>query len=255
MPLVARELRKRNCRDMACLINEEGLRLKEGVFFRSGKLYKLKEKERAFYESLGLKTIIDLRTEGEIGKKPDETIEGAENVHLPVLTEATLGITHEKGLKAYKEPPKMRELYAKIVTEESSSAILGEALRKILSLEDGPRLWHCTAGKDRAGILTALFLSALGYKREDIMADYLLSDKPNRKRGVLYQFLITVFIWKPRVARTTYWAMRAIPDYLNSAFNAMEKECGSVMDYIHERLGIMEEHLAAFKAKFMEPAV
>ena len=246
--------KKRNCRDLSYMVNAEGKRLLEGLFFRSGHLYKLNGKERKLYGSLGLKTILDLRTDGEIMKKPDDPIEGADPIHLAILNAETLGITHEKGLKGYRQPPNMPELYASIASNPDCYEKMGEALKAMLSLEDGPRLWHCTAGKDRAGILTSLFLLALGYREEDIISDYCLSDGPNRKKGRLYRNLILIFMWKKDLAKAVYKAMLADREYLISAFNAMKEVAGSIDDYIHKTLGVSEEHIEAFKAKFMVQA-
>ena len=245
--------KKRNFRDLSYLVTEDGYRLKEGLFFRSANLYHLKKKVRSFFEKLGLKTILDLRTEGEISKKPDDVLPGATSYSLPVLTAETLGITHERGVKAYKAPPDMFFLYRSIIQSQNSIMALGEALRKIFTAE-GPRLWHCTAGKDRAGIVTAIFLKALGYKEEDIISDYYLSDKPNRKRGRRYRFLITFFLFRPAIGRAVYKALRADPAYLKEALAAMEEESGSFENYLHDRLGITEEDILEFKANYMVKA-
>ena len=245
--------KKRNCRDLSYLVTPDGYRLKEGLFFRSANLYKLDKKARALYERLGLKTILDLRTEGEIMKKPDETLPEAASYSIPVLTAETLGITHERGIKAYKAPPDMFFLYRSIVTSDHSVVALGEALKKIFTAE-GPRLWHCTAGKDRAGIVSAIFLKALGYREEDIIADYYLSDKPNRKRGRKYRFLITCFLFRPKIGKAVYKALLADPAYLKEALKAMEEESGSFEAYLHERLGISEEDVTKFKERYMVKA-
>lgn len=245
--------KKRNFRDLSYLVNEEGLRLKEGLFFRSGHLYGLSKKEHRFFEGLHLENILDLRTAGERDKKPDDEPFYSRGFEVPILRAETLGITHERGLRAYKRPPEMNELYRRIILDEHSSEAMGEALRKLLTVE-GARLWHCTAGKDRAGLLTALFLSALGYKEEDIVADYVRSDKINRKRGARYRALILVFLWKKKLAQGVYKAMRADKEYLHSAFDAMVEAAGSIKAYVHQRLKISQDEIDAFKAKYMVKA-
>lgn len=47
----------------------------------------------------------------------------------------------------------------------------------LLANQDGSVLWHCTAGKDRAGFGTALVLSALGVDKNTVIDDYMLSNK------------------------------------------------------------------------------
>ena len=247
----AKVLKKRNFRDLSYLVTPDGYHLKEGLFFRSAALNKLKKKEKAQIEELGIQKVYDLRTDGELSKKPDVPLDGVTYIHNPILDAATLGITHEKGLKGYKAPPDMPSLYSFIVTNPFSMKALGEALRGLFTDPGDPVLWHCSAGKDRAGILTALFLLALGYSEEDIIKDYELSDKPNRKKGRLYRNLILFLLWKRKLANGVYKAMRADPLYLKCAFDSMKEVAGSTLDYIHEKLHVGEDLISAFKKKFM----
>lgn len=248
---MANPLKKRNFRDLSYLVSEDGLRLKPGLFLRSSALNKLSKKEQKALANYSISEVIDLRTDGEIFKKPDALIKGSMYSHFPIVDAELLGITHEKGLKGYKAPPDMPWLYKQIVTKPTSMNHLGEALRKLFSLEDGPRLWHCSAGKDRCGILTALFLVALGYKEEDILKDYELSDKPNRKKGRLYRNLIMFLLFKRKLAIGVYKAMLADRAYLLSAFSAMTEKAGSLQNYILTELNLNLDSINAFKAKFM----
>ncbi len=56
----------------------------------------------------------------------------------------------------------MTQLYRRIVTDDFSISQLSRALKKIISCDDGAVLWHCTEGKDRCGIVSALVLSPAG---------------------------------------------------------------------------------------------
>ena len=244
---------KQNYRDLSYLDYPDGIRLVPEHFIRSASLYKCKKKHAEYLKQIGVKTIIDLRTPGEIAKKPDVIIDGIDNIVIPILNEETLGITHERGLKAYKKPPHMPELYASIVTNEESIEALKKALMLIFDTNrEGGILWHCTAGKDRAGLLTAFFLSALGYSKEDIIADYCASNKRSEQKGKLYR--VGVFIYKrdKALAQAVYDAMLAIPEYILSAFHAVDERFGSMEHFIHDRLGISEEMIQAFKDKYMQ---
>lgn len=54
-------------------------------------------------------------------------------------------------------------------------ARMAEVLRALIAAPDGIVLVHCTAGKDRTGIVAALLLSAAGVARDDIAEDYALT--------------------------------------------------------------------------------
>lgn len=239
--------KKRNVRDLSYLSRPDGKRLKENVFYRSGALKKFSRKDLRFFQGINLETVIDLRTPGEIAKKPDPELPGVEFIECPLLTEETLGITHERGLKAYKEPPHMPDLYAQIVTEEASIAGIATAIKRIMDPKrEGPILWHCTAGKDRCGLVTAIFLRLLGFKMEDIFADYVLSDEESEKKGRLYRRLIKIFLRRKETAEAVYLAMRADVAYLQSAFDAIKRTVGSFANFVSQKLGIRDEDIQAF---------
>jgi protein-tyrosine phosphatase len=56
--------------------------------------------------------------------------------------------------------------------------LYGRMMRRLLDI-DAPLLYHCTAGKDRTGVSTALLMKVLGVKQESIIEDYLLVNKIN----------------------------------------------------------------------------
>ena len=240
--------KKRNPRDLSYLKRKDGLGLKEGLFFRSGALWKLSKKERSFLLS-HVSTVIDLRTAVEIGKKPDDPLPGVKHYEIPILKAETMGITHGKGIKGYVAPPDMLKLYPSLVTDPESV----EGIKKVMDVifdpdREGPILWHCTAGKDRCGLITALFLFALGYEEKDIVADYCLSDKPSAKRGRHYRRLIRcLFRWK--LAHAVYLTMRAVPEYLESAFEAIRKKYGSIDAFIKDTLGLTKKRIDLFLSK------
>jgi len=241
-----------NLRDLSYLPHPEGKKLKEGLFYRSSRLNKLSKEMKRFLKEHDIRTVIDLRTPGEIAKKPDIRLEGITYHEIPILSAETMGITHERGLKAYKEPPDMNDLYASLAKSEASIAALRKALDILLDPKrEGGVLWHCTAGKDRAGLLTAVFLSSLGYEYEQIESDYVLSNPRCEKQGKMYRRLIKVFLPSKRhLAEPVYRAMLAAPEYLRSAYKAMEEVSGSVERFLGEELGVTAQRKEAFYARF-----
>ena len=54
----------------------------------------------------------------------------------------------------------------------------------------GGVLWHCTEGKDRCGLLSAVLLSALGIEYGTIMEDYMLTNEINKVKVEKYYQMI-----------------------------------------------------------------
>ena len=240
-----------NVRDLSYLPFGNGERIKPSLFFRCGALRKLNSPQREAIKRLGIRMLIDLRTSVETNNKPDDVIDGVVRIHIPILREETMGITHGKGVFAYKTPPHMPDLYRSIVTDERSV----DALKEVLSIifdekREGAIAWHCTAGKDRAGIVSALFLSALGVEREEIYKDYELSNATSEPKGRTYRRLIRIFMWNENMAQAVYRTMLAERDYLKAAFDAIEERWGTVTEFLSTRLGITKEKIAAFIDKY-----
>ena len=167
----------------------------KGLYLRSGKLSILTEAEcERLCKKYHIACVIDLRTPIESAEYPDPIPTGVEFMQISILKDATLGITHEIGSDAMtiirnlrKNPEKLKEmvpdfnaLYKETVTEAYSRGQLDKAvaiLRK--NAEMGKcTLFHCTAGKDRTGIVSMALLKSYGVGDEDIISDYL---RVNRK--------------------------------------------------------------------------
>ena len=250
-PMNAKDARKRNIRDLSYLKRKDGYQLAEGFFFRSGRLRKFSRKGVKELKAANLRTVIDLRTEGENIKKPDKLWDGLEYHLIPLVKSETLGITHERGLKAYKKPPVMTELYANIIADETSISALREVFTILFDPKrEGAVLWHCTAGKDRCGIVSAIFLLALGYAEESVFEDYLLSDAESEKKGRLYRFLVRYLLWKKELAEGVYEAMRARREYLASALATLRELYGSVHDFLLIKVGITQEQINLFLDRY-----
>ncbi|MGO8728349.1 MAG: tyrosine-protein phosphatase [Streptosporangiaceae bacterium] len=110
-----------------------------------------------------LRTVLDLRTpiEAEIAPCVGDGL-GARVVHLSILD----GDLQEL-------PAELDAIYRHMIEERGDA--IGAAIRQLCAADGLPALVHCSAGKDRTGIVIALALAALGVPDEIIAADYALS--------------------------------------------------------------------------------
>jgi protein-tyrosine phosphatase len=97
-----------------------------------------------------------------------------------------------------------------------------------------PVLIHCTAGKDRTGVLIALLLTALGVSRDDVIEDYLRSTmfaESLQRGGAIVSAFEASFGFTPseEAARTL---AGVDGEYLDCAFDALTREWGSVENYL-----------------------
>ena len=148
-----------NFRDLGGMRSADHRMIPAGMLFRSANLHKADPEELG-----GISAVIDLRTSTERERMPDAVPDDVEYHMVP--REATL-----------TKVPDMVSLYRTVVV--SCQEQIQRALSIIFTHDysTGGVLWHCTAGKDRCGIITAYVLAALGVSRDDIMTDYLISNE------------------------------------------------------------------------------
>ncbi|BAL27229.1 tyrosine-protein phosphatase [Azoarcus sp. KH32C] len=223
-----------NCRDLGDIRTADGRVIRRGLLFRSDSLAELIGDDFERLEALGLRTICDLRHESERIRKPnrlpaDTQIRqhaigffprGAKEL-IPSLGPHSDEMTVHSALAGY---------YRNFPLDHSSDyARMFEAL---LAPDAMPALIHCTSGKDRTGFGIALILMALGVSREDIVADYLLSNLAPRD----LRYMVPKGV--PDAALSALMKVRA--DYLEASFAAIDEHWSSEQDFLHDAVGLSE---------------
>lgn len=226
-----------NIRDLGGLSTKDGKTIKKGYLVRSANLSQAEEQDVS-----GISAIIDLRTPGERDEKPDCPC-GRQYLALPIFEHITAGISHEQKAER-KGPPDMSSLYRWLVREcrDNFKKVVSEILAHDYST--GAILWHCSEGKDRCGITTALILEILGVDRKVIMEDYLKTNEVNIPKAETIREKVKESHGE-EVAQGVYRAFIADEAYLNAAWSEMGD------DYI-EQMGITDEEIEEFRQKILE---
>ena len=159
-----------NVRDLGGLRTTDGRIVRTGMVFRADGVNRLDGDDLEVARALGLRTVIDLRTEGEVERRggfPTERLP-VDWHHLPVIQ----AMWSESDLVATTGAADfLRDRYLDMLVEGSVS--IARAME--LVADGAPALFHCAAGKDRTGVVAAVLLGLLGVSHEDIAEDYHLS--------------------------------------------------------------------------------
>lgn len=236
----------KNVRDFGNIINKDGKRIKPHCFIRGNVLSDLTDKDiKKLVNEYNLGVVIDLRTKTEAEEKPDKIIPGVEYIHIPVIRESTMGISHEEEIdktEMLNHIPDLRQLYHDIIKEDYSVSQLKKVFEVIADTDrEKAVLWHCTEGKDRCGITSALFLSLMNVDIKTIYEDYMMTNNASSKNAKKYYFLILLMTKSREKANGLKGVFRAEKEYLDSAFSAINEDWGSVENFIKDGLGISDE--------------
>ncbi|HEX3460875.1 MAG TPA: tyrosine-protein phosphatase [Acidimicrobiales bacterium] len=160
-----------NFRDLGGYPADGGQVTKPGQLFRSDGLHRLTDADVGLLRSIGLRTIIDLRTPGEV-EHTGRGLLGNEAIayhHLAV-------VQRSQGEAVGAPAPAGDDLAERYLWYlDTGREALVTALGLVASKSNHPLVFHCTAGKDRTGVLAALVLDILGVERETIVADYVIT--------------------------------------------------------------------------------
>jgi protein-tyrosine phosphatase len=248
-----------NARDLGGLSVADGRTVKSGLVFRAPALGRLTDPDVAALGALGLTDLLDLRHGSEIEiEPPDRLPAGPQVAHIPIFDPAHPVFIHVAALLSGRDPGEygpggspaaMLAIYRWFVTAPAARAAFATALRRIAAAS-GPLLYHCSAGKDRTGWLSALLLGALGADRAIITEDYLLTNEVGAER---MEKLVGVLNDRKGVPPERMRPLlHAAPEYLDAAFAQVEADYGTLDRFLDEGLGLGGDELAALRARLLE---
>lgn len=248
-----------NTRDLGG-IAAGGRSVKKGRLLRSGQLFDGTPGDiSTLVREHGMARVVDFRTDMERDEKPDP--DGSYKYYsLPIFTEATFGITHEesgssmfaslvRASRGMTPAEYMVEMYRSMAVSEFSQAQYGRFFDILSSASSGATLWHCSAGKDRAGIAAALVLAALGADAADIYGDYIITAEYTRD---VIEAVKTARLFPPEAVPFIDAFFGVDESYIDGYFSEAKKLCGSVDAYLAERLGVDDNKRACLAQLYLE---
>jgi protein-tyrosine phosphatase len=163
-----------NLRDLGGYSTADGRSVRWRTLFRADGMHRLSEPDLDLLRPLGLRTVIDLRSDAEVarGRFPVEAVP-VDWYQLSVI-DVLWDPEHapaDRGAFADFLYHRYREML------DLGGPHFAEAIRRLAAPGALPGLFHCAAGKDRTGLLAALVLSGLGVGDDDVAADYALSQE------------------------------------------------------------------------------
>jgi protein-tyrosine phosphatase len=245
-----------NFRDFGGYRTGNGTRIKKGLLYRSGDLSRATNADLERIASLGIKTVCDLRSEGERVHEPDR---------VPIAKPFTFFNIPMRPIVDY-HGRSLSRLFSLMFGSERKRDYVAESYQayreyatrylpqlkalfeRISDPENLPLLIHCSAGKDRTGVVASLIQLVLGVPIETAMEDYL------KTNGNLSAYTEDVF---RRLSKLGYfgvpWKRLYVPlfdaraDFLNAALEQVKKEFGAVDEWFRRGLGFSDNDRLALQ--------
>ena len=253
-----------NLRDLGGWMAADGHRVAIGQVFRSTDLDRLDDQGLGPFSRLGIKTVVDLRTEEERKAKPDRPAPGVVGIVCDVLGDAPNAAPAQ--LPRIMADPQSA---AGMLGGGKAEAMFERGYRDLVSLPSAlqayrtffdtlandarrPLLFHCTTGKDRTGWAAAVLLTVLGVSRDDIMRDYLLT---NQQLLPALQPVVDRFAQAGGDPTLLAPVLGVRPQYLHAAFDEVQGRFGSMESYIADGLQMNGEMRSHFRRVLTEAAI
>jgi protein-tyrosine phosphatase len=222
-----------NFRDIGGYPAARGRRVRWRRIFRSDSLSKLTDDDHKQLAVLGVRTLVDFRLASERHELPNRLAasSGITSVEVGFMAEGVLEMLRgvSRGTVSRTEIEEtFIDQYRRFVTDHSPE--FARALAYALDERHLPLLMHCTSGKDRTGFAISALLLALGTPQENILEDYALTNS--------YMRDISNFFSASTPPELLQLVMTAQTNYLQAAFDQMQRSFGSVDAYLARALNL-----------------
>jgi len=232
-----------NFRDLGGYAAGEGMRTRWRVLFRADGLGELTEQDLEVLRALRIRTVIDLRSGSEVERSRfDVDAHPVAFHHFPFIEELP-------DAEEFDRRPGLLGSQYREMLRDAGGQILA-ALEVLADPDALPAVFHCTAGKDRTGVLSAIVLSLLGVDEPTVVADYALSGEAMvRLRAKLI---------------VKYPDSRNVLENIDEVFSADPAQMELLLDHLRATYGSVDTYLAGIgagpgvveglRARLLEPA-
>jgi protein-tyrosine phosphatase len=215
-----------NFRDLGGYATAVGTRTRWGTLFRSDALHKFTAEDLTSYRSLGLKAVYDLRGDAERERYPNPF----PSTQLSLLSQVSAGSPREEVAAGQPQGPEvgerlLREMYRGMLA--GAASLFGRLLGRLAEPDSLPAVFHCTGGKDRTGMTSALLLELLRVPRDLVIDDYELTRLYRRRehQAESYENLLASGL-PPEAAAAVLgaprWAMADTLDDLDEIYGGID---------------------------------
>jgi protein-tyrosine phosphatase len=247
----------KNFRDLGGYRTADGHYVRWGLVYRSGYLADLTKADYEYLSTLGIRLVCDVRADSERTRSPTQW--GGSS---PEILSVPIGPNRDGTLSAED----LKRRVAAINTGDAQVAgydfaiknadQYGKILQRIVA-GDLPAVEHCTSGKDRTGVFSAILLTALGVPREAVLQDYLLTEHyllaPDSLESTRAQLQKIFGLAQAPDDATVKAIVTVKPQTLEATFNNIASTYGSFDAYLRDAVKLSDAGRAVLRQRLLEP--
>ena len=260
-----------NARDLGGYTMLDGRIVDSGRLLRAAHLADATDEDIRNLERLPVTAVIDFRKEQEKVGKVDREVPGARYTSLPIdpSGNAMATATEEEkkkfsGQKKFdvrkvivfaafnkKAQAVAREMYPTLLFDPDCQQQFARFFRLVLETENGAVLFHCTQGKDRTGIASALLLAALGADRETIVADFDATNRVYEKDVRKYSRRVKFWGGKEEEVGVVKAFLGCNTENFIKALDRIDQEFGSLQAYLKGPIGLTDADIQTLRERYL----
>ena len=237
---------QKNIRDLGGLKGYNGKTIKYNRLFRGGAFPKVNEEDIKILESFHLTDVVDFRGKDEFVNKSDYRLKNVTFHNFPVIEEKIKAedrnkddgnllwfvSEHQSGYEHLKEQ------YKVLVTNKQGIKAYKDFF-KLVQEDNHVIYFHCSQGKDRAGLAAFFIEMALGVSMEDAIDDYLLTNIAMEKRTEsLLRSVQYKDFYNEEYKQSLLDVFSAKIDYLQATIDEINKQYGDIETFLTNILDI-----------------
>lgn len=255
-----------NARDLGGYKTIDGRTVKTGLLIRSGRLSNASKEDIHILKDLyHLNAVVDFRIIRERIDSPDVKIDGVTYYTLPLVDDKSpmVGGVHKRSannqnplsyfIDVIKQGHGKSDMYVKLFKSERFQKGMTSFFQILLN-SDGEHsiLWHCAAGKDRAGSAAALTLLALGVDKETVLTDFDLSNIAYNEWIQKRLTQVSRITRDPEILTVVRSLSGVNVDYMRNAIDATILDYGSIENYLEVCMNVTKEDIAKLQDMYLE---
>lgn len=218
-----------NFRDLGGIRTQEGRYVKWGKLFRADDLSNLTKEDVGYLASIPITSVVDFRAQSEARRTKDKLPDTVQFTYPIAITPGNLSTEGiQANLLKSNIDIHMKHMNRLLVSDPACVRAFRVFFAIAQNNLSAPLVFHCSAGKDRAGMGAALVLFALGVDEETVMQDYLMSK-------VYISDKYSAFIAKYPRAESIFTVKRM---FLQAAINQIKRDHGTIMNFLTKELKV-----------------